>query len=53
MMQLGPLSRLLAAQGIDEVPVEAALIALMQDHTTPEGRIAMKSACWQVSGDNA
>ena len=26
---------------------------LMQDHTTPEGRIAMKSACWIVSGDNA
>ena len=53
MMQLGPLSRLLAAQGIDDALVEAALISLMQDHKTPDGRIAMKSACWLVSGDNA
>ncbi len=53
MMQLGPLSRVLGAQGIDPAPVEAALITLMQAHTTQEGRIAMKSACWQVSGDNA
>ncbi|MBU2607192.1 MAG: class I SAM-dependent methyltransferase [Alphaproteobacteria bacterium] len=53
MMQLGPLSRLLAAQGIDEAQVEAALIALMQAHKSPEGRIAMKSACWQVSAGNA
>tara|TARA_R110001592_G_scaffold80427_1_gene239546 strand:- start:1853 stop:2692 length:840 start_codon:yes stop_codon:yes gene_type:complete len=53
MMQLGPLARVLGAQGIDPAPVEAALITLMQDHTTPEGRIAMKSACWIVSGDNA
>ena len=53
MMQLGPLARVLGAQGIDPAPVEAALISLMQDHTTPEGRIAMKSACWLVSGDNA
>ena len=53
MMQLGPLSRVLGAQGIDPAPVEAALITLMQAHTTPEGRIAMKSACWMVSADNA
>ena len=53
MMQLGPLARVLGAQGIDPAPVEAALIALMQAHKTPEGRIAMKSACWLVSGDNA
>ncbi|MFT5776127.1 class I SAM-dependent methyltransferase [Hyphomonas sp.] len=53
MMQLGPLSRLLAAQGIDEAQVEAALITLMQDHKKPDGRIAMKSACWMVSADNA
>lgn len=53
MMQLGPLARVLGAQGIDPAPVEAALITLMQDHKTPEGRIVMKSACWMVSGDNA
>ena len=53
MTQLGPLSRLLADQGIDEAQVEAALITLMQDHTTPDGRIAMKSACWLVSATNA
>jgi SAM-dependent methyltransferase len=53
MMQLGPLSRLLAAQGIDEAQVEAALITLMQNHKTPDGRIAMKSACWLVTADNS
>lgn len=53
MMQLGPLSRLLATQGIDEAQVSAALIDRIQQHMTPDSRIAMKSACWLVTADNA
>ncbi len=49
MMQLGPLSRLLAAQEIDSRPVEAALQELMRQHQKGDGRIRMKSACWLVS----
>ena len=53
MMQLGPLSRLLESQGIDEAQVIAALIDLLQQHKGPDGRVTMKSACWRVTADNA
>lgn len=52
MMQLGPLSRLLAAQDIDPQPVHEALATRLRAHQTPEGRIAMRSACWLVSAGN-
>tara|TARA_R110000850_G_scaffold913_6_gene5497 strand:+ start:34890 stop:35729 length:840 start_codon:yes stop_codon:yes gene_type:complete len=53
MMQLGPLSRLLETQGIDEAQVRDALIQRLQQHKAADGRVTMKSACWRVTADNA
>lgn len=51
MMQLGPLSRLLASQEIDPAPVEAALADQLSAHQRADGRVVMKSASWQVSAE--
>ncbi|MEZ5946573.1 MAG: class I SAM-dependent methyltransferase [Hyphomonas sp.] len=52
MMQLGPLSRLMAAQGIAPAPVEAALADLMRANERADGTVAMRAACWLVSAGN-
>ncbi len=49
MMRLGPLSRLLAEQSIDEAPVLAALVDRLGQHAGPDGRIAMNAAVWIAS----
>lgn len=49
MLQLGPLSRLIAAQDLDPEPIEAALEERLSENLTADGRIMMNSACWVVS----
>lgn len=51
MMQLGPLSRLMAQQEIDPAPVHEALAERLRGHQREDGRVAMASACWLVSAD--
>lgn len=53
MLQLGPLSRLLATQEIDPQPVEAALQDLLSSHRDADGRVAMHAASWLVSARRA
>ena len=53
MLQLGPLSRLLADQGIATGPVEAALQQLLSQHQAEDGRVRMKAASWIVTGRKA
>jgi ubiquinone/menaquinone biosynthesis C-methylase UbiE len=49
MLQLGPLSRLIAAQGLDSRLVEEAVMNRLENEVGPDGRVAMKSACWLVT----
>ncbi len=49
MMQLGPLSRLIAAQGLDAAPIEEALRERLAANADGAGRVSMKSSCWVVS----
>jgi 2-polyprenyl-3-methyl-5-hydroxy-6-metoxy-1,4-benzoquinol methylase len=49
MLQLGPLSRLIASQGLAPEPIEAALNERLKASMTEAGRIEMKSACWLVT----
>lgn len=49
MLQLGPLSRLIAAQGLAPEPIEAALVERLAGSVTESGAIKMNSACWIVS----
>lgn len=49
MLQLGPLSRLIASQGLAPEPIEAALNERLKGSMTEAGRIEMKSACWLVT----
>lgn len=48
-IKLGPVSRLLQDQKIDIGPVEAALRTRMEQHRTPEGRVALDAATWIVT----
>jgi len=48
MMRLGPLSRLLAEQEIDETRVLDALVERLAQDLGPDGRVAMNAAAWIV-----
>ncbi|MEZ5999092.1 MAG: methyltransferase domain-containing protein [Hyphomonas sp.] len=52
MMEVGPLSRLLSAQGVAPGPVEAALADLLRANERADGKVAMRAACWRVSAAN-
>ena len=49
MLKLGPLSRMIAEQGLDPEPIAAALTNRLEREKTPDGQIAMQSACWLVT----
>lgn len=49
MLQLGPLSRLIAAQGLEAAPIEDALQKRLAANADATGRISMHSACWVIS----
>lgn len=49
MLQLGPLSRLIAAQGLEAAPIEEALQKRLTANADAAGRISMHSACWVIS----
>ena len=49
MLELGPLSRLIAEQGLEPEPVEAALMERLRGAATETGRVKMASACWLVT----
>lgn len=49
MLNLGPLSRLIAAQNLDSAPIEEALTIRLREEKNADGRVAMKSACWLVT----
>lgn len=49
MLQLGPLSRLIASQGLEAAPIEEALQQRLAANADEAGRISMNSACWVVS----
>ena len=48
MLQLGPLSRLIAEQDLDPQTILNAVIDKLSRHAETDGRIKMKSACWLV-----
>lgn len=49
MLQLGPLSRLMATQGLEAAPIEEALQKQVAAYADGAGRISMESSCWVVS----
>ena len=53
MLQLGPLSRLIAEQGLDKQTVEQAVIDRLETNVQGDGRVAMRSACWMVGAKTA
>ncbi len=52
MMQLGPLSRILAEQALDAGPVLDALVARISGECNANGRVTMPAACWLVTARN-
>lgn len=52
MLEIGPLSRLIAAQDLDPEIIKNAVIERLSAEADENGRIAMKSACWLVRADN-
>ena len=48
MLQLGPLSRLIAEQELDPTPLREAVINRLTENVQEDGRVAMRSACWLV-----
>lgn len=51
MLQLGPLSRLIAEQDLDPQTILGAVIDKLSEHAETDGRIKMKSACWLVQAN--
>ncbi|MCR9195932.1 MAG: class I SAM-dependent methyltransferase [Hyphomonas sp.] len=51
MLQLGPLSRLIAEQDLDPQTILNAVIDKLSEHAETDGRIKMKSACWLVQAN--
>lgn len=49
MLNLGPLSRLIAAQNLQSSPIEDALLNRLRNEIGSDGRVAMNSACWLVT----
>lgn len=50
MMELGPASRLIAAQELDPAPIAKALKAKLTELADENGNIRMKAAVWIVTG---
>jgi hypothetical protein len=48
MMEIGPLARAMADQGVDPAPVKAALVARIGELTRGNGRTMLKAAAWIV-----
>ncbi len=51
MLQLGPLSRLIAEQNLDAQTILDAVMDRLAGHTQSDGRVTMKSACWLVQAE--
>lgn len=51
MLQLGPLSRLIAEQDLDPQTILDAVMDRLAGHTQSDGRVTMKSACWLVQAE--
>lgn len=51
MLQLGPLSRLIAEQDLDPQTILGAVIDKLSEHAETDGRIKMKSTCWLVQAN--
>lgn len=49
MMKLGPVARLVEAQGVDLAPIQAALQTRLEGMLGADGRVWMQAACWMVS----
>lgn len=49
MLQMGPVSRIMADQALDKAPIEAALAAFLEKSRSGEGKVTLNSACWSVS----
>lgn len=48
MLQLGPLSRLIAEQDLDPASIKQAVINRLSESVEADGRVAMQSASWLV-----
>ncbi len=48
MLQLGPLSRLIAEQELDPAPLREAVINRLNENIQSDGRVAMRATCWLV-----
>jgi SAM-dependent methyltransferase len=48
MMEIGPLSRTIAEQGLDPAQIKAALVARVEGLADAEGRTRLKAATWIV-----
>jgi SAM-dependent methyltransferase len=48
MMEIGPLARAMADQGVDPAPVKAALVSRIGELTQGSGRTLLKAAAWIV-----
>lgn len=48
MMEIGPLARAMADQGIDADPVKAALVARVRELASDTGRTRLRAAAWIV-----
>lgn len=48
MLQLGPLSRLIAEQDLDPDTILNAVISRLEQSVESDGRVSMPSACWLV-----
>ncbi len=51
MLQLGPLSRLIAEQDLDPQTILTAVVDKLSEHAEPDGLVKMKSACWLVQAN--
>lgn len=51
MLQLGPLSRLIAEQDLDPQSILSAVTDRLAENAEPDGRVKMKSACWLVQAN--
>lgn len=48
MLEIGPLARAIAEQGVDLVPIRAAIEARVHELAGPDGRTHLKAAAWIV-----
>jgi hypothetical protein len=51
MLEIGPLSRAIAEQGVDPSAVKVALIEALQGLAGEDGRTRLKAAVWIVEAE--